>query len=98
MIKKLKVGQGLRKTLCEMVANYEQMKELPPATKSTVFVLWKNLFHAISIKKSRKFLKQRSLPIDSASTPFLKSRKTKRMTYIIDSFQLKLELCFEIFE
>jgi len=61
-----------------MVANYEQMKELPPATKSTVFVLWKNLFHAISIKKSRKFLKQRSLPIDSASTPLLKSRKTKK--------------------
>jgi hypothetical protein len=33
-----------------MVANYKQMKELPPATKSTVFV-WKNLCHAIIEKK-----------------------------------------------
>jgi len=54
---KMEEGQGLRKKLCEVVANCEEMKELPPATKATAFMR-KNLRQEIAdmkenVKKSR---------------------------------------------
>ena len=47
---KMEEGQGLRQKLVEILANCEKMKQLPPATKVTVFMR-KNLRHAITDAK-----------------------------------------------
>ena len=57
---KMEEGEGLRQKLVEIVANCEEMKQLPPATKATVFMR-KNLRQAIAdmkqeVKKVEEFV------------------------------------------
>ena len=57
---KMEEGEGLRQKLVEIVANCEKMKQLPPATKATVFMR-KNLRQAIvdtkqEVKKAEEFV------------------------------------------
>ena len=53
-------GEGLRQKLNEILANCEKIKQLPPATKATVFMR-KNLRQAIEdtkqeVKKAKEFV------------------------------------------
>ena len=57
---KMEEGEGLRQKGIEIVANCEEMKQLPPATKATVFMR-KNLRQAIAdtkeeVKKAEEFV------------------------------------------
>ena len=57
---KMEEGEGLRQKLNEILANCEKIKQLPPATKATVFMR-KNLRQAIEdtkqeVKKAKEFV------------------------------------------
>ena len=45
---KMEEGEGLRQKLIEIVANCDKMKQLPPESKATVFMM-KNLRQALSM-------------------------------------------------
>jgi len=53
---KMEEGEGHRKKLLEIVANCEEMKQLPPTNKATVFMR-KNLMQTITeLKKAEGFV------------------------------------------
>ena len=72
---KMEEGEGLRQKLVEIVANCGKMKQLPPATKATVFMR-KNLRQAIADTKQQ--VKRVEEFVNGIIVPFAEEKKLEK--------------------